>query len=85
MRKTNVAFLWDGDIAADDPILYRVFAAEQKARLARCADVYVHVVSATTLSDHAERMGDVEVVFSTWGMPRLTPDPIRFEHCHADS
>ncbi|MDA1258258.1 MAG: hydroxyacid dehydrogenase [Chloroflexi bacterium] len=35
-------------------------------------DLYPHVVNIDNFDDHAAALSDVEVIFATWGMPRLS-------------
>lgn len=34
------------------------------------------VITPATLADHAEWLADIQVIFSTWGMPCLTPEQL---------
>lgn len=52
----------------DPERLERVFARGRRERLERLVDLYPHVVTSENFADHADRLRDLEVIFSTWGM-----------------
>ena len=52
--------------------LHSVWRGEQKCRLREHIDIPDMVVGAEDITGMAENLHDVEVVFSTWGMPSLT-------------
>ena len=55
--------------------IHYVYSPEQLSTLARLTDLHPGVVTAAELDD--QHFQDVEVIFSTWGMPALTPGEIR--------
>ena len=67
----KAAFFCDG--GQDDVNLRRVFDASRRARLEAQVDLYPGVVTARDFEEHAPRLGDLEVIFATWGMPVLSP------------
>ena len=51
----------------------RVFAQGRFEEIASMCDIYPDIVSLETFDEHAEKLRDVEAIFSTWGMPVLEP------------
>lgn len=49
--------------------LDRVYARGRMQRLRAHVDLYPHVVGKANFAEHAAWLSDVEVAFSTWGMP----------------
>lgn len=60
----------------DPSAIARVWGPEQRERLRARVEVPDRVWKAAELPAHAEELNDVEVVFSTWGMPRLEPEQL---------
>jgi len=61
---------------SDDPppkygALWRVFDEPRRRRIESSAYLEPQVISSSNLREHAARLGDLEVVFATWGMPAL--------------
>ena len=50
----------------------RVYAQGRRQQVAMQTRLYPHVVSATDFENHARELRDLEVIFSTWGMPALS-------------
>lgn len=61
----KAAFFNDGSRLED------VYGRGRKARVAELVELYPHVVSLATFAEHAEQLGSLEIIFSTWGMPQL--------------
>jgi len=53
-----------------------VFASGRQERLAALTDLYPHRVSSDNFDEHADRLQDLEVIFSTWQMPVLTAEQL---------
>jgi phosphoglycerate dehydrogenase-like enzyme len=53
--------------------LWRVFDPPRRKCVESSARVYPEVVSSRNLDQLSEKLKDLEVIFSTWGMPALTP------------
>lgn len=52
----------------------RVYGGGAGEQIAALAPVYPHIIqSAAMLREHREGLRDTEVIFTTWGMPSLTP------------
>jgi len=66
----KAAFFNDSSRLAD------VYGKGRSERVAELSDLYPHVVSSATLAEHAPALRDLEVVFSTWGMPKLDASQI---------
>lgn len=66
-----------GLLLGDDPDLFRkVWSEELLGRLAGQADFPAEVVSGSGLRSAPVRLSEIEVAFSTWGMPALTPEQL---------
>jgi len=49
----------------------RVYAKGRRERVAELTELYPEIISADNFAAHAEKLRDIEVIFSTWGMPTL--------------
>jgi len=49
-----------------------VFGGGRREKIAALTELYPHVVHAKSFAEHAPALGDVEVIFATWGMPAFT-------------
>lgn len=49
-----------------------VFARGRKEEIERISDVYPHIVTSENFDQHVDKLSDLEAIFSTWGMPKLT-------------
>ncbi len=58
-------------------IFDKVFAAGRRARLAEITDLYPEQITSANFEEHAGNLADLEVIFSTWDMPRLTQEQVR--------
>jgi len=54
-----------------------VYAQGRHERVAALTDLHPHVVSADNFEQHADSLAELEVVFSTWGMPALSCEQLR--------
>ncbi|MBW3636563.1 MAG: hydroxyacid dehydrogenase [Armatimonadetes bacterium] len=54
----------------------RVYAQGRREILESRADFYPHLVTEDNFEGHAPQLGDLEVIFSTWGMPALSPSQV---------
>lgn len=68
--RPKAVFFYDYPVADGD-----VYGQGRRERVAVLTDLYPHVVHAGNFDMHAARLGEIEVVFATWGM-------IRFEERH---
>ena len=53
-----------------------VFGQGRREQIQEIAEVYPHVINANNFAEHAEALGEIEAVFSTWGMPTLEEEQI---------
>jgi phosphoglycerate dehydrogenase-like enzyme len=67
MTKKKAALFYDYPLTDGE-----VFGQGRRERVAALTDLYPQVVSAKNFDEHAAKLGDVEVIFATWGMPRFT-------------
>jgi len=63
-------------LCEDQKLVDYVFAAGRKERLASVASLHPVVLNMKNLEKEAPKLNDVEVLFSTWGMPNLSPEQI---------
>ncbi|HVU49821.1 MAG TPA: hydroxyacid dehydrogenase [Polyangia bacterium] len=49
-----------------------VYGGGRRERVEASTELYPHVVNARNFAEHAAGLGDVEVIFATWGMPAFT-------------
>ena len=54
----------------------RVYAQGRREILESRADFYPHLITEHDFDAHAPQLGEVEAIFSTWGMPTLSPTQI---------
>jgi len=57
-------------------LINRVYTQESIRRISEYAAVYPEPVGKENLEEHREYLKDVEVVFTTWGMPALSEEEI---------
>lgn len=69
MKKT--AFICDNQGNVD-----RVYARGRKEKVAEISDLYPTVISSENLQQHVDDLEGTEAAFSTWGMPKLTPEQL---------
>src|SRR5436190_24018039 len=53
-----------------------VFGGGRRECVAALTDLYPVVVSRANLAEHLDRLGELEVIFATWGMPALSADEL---------
>ena len=54
----------------------RVYGLGRQEKIANLTDLYPAVISSENFEDHAERLADLDVIFSTWVMPKLSPEQV---------
>ncbi len=69
--KTKTAFFSNHETAID-----QVFGNGAKEHLAQISETYPVVISSENFESHAQDLGELEVIFSTWGMPVLNEEQI---------
>ncbi len=67
MPKKKAALFYDYPIGDGE-----VFGQGRRARIAALTDLYPEVVNAGNFERHAANLGELEVIFATWGMPNLS-------------
>ena len=72
MKKMKAAFFNNGALIRGGSKLEYVYARGRREQVAALTDLYPAVVTGETFREHADKLADVEVVFSTWDMPTLT-------------
>jgi phosphoglycerate dehydrogenase-like enzyme len=61
----------------DGHIFEKVFAEGRRDLLGQITDLYPERITSANFEAHAERLREVEVIFSTWDMPVLTVEQVR--------
>ena len=61
---------------AQEATLAQVYGAGRRERLAAATDLFAPVVLPHQVTEHLDALRDVEVIFSTWGMPKLTDEQL---------
>ena len=64
--KRKAAFVCDRSGSVE-----RVYAQGRRERISEITDLHPVVISSENLAEKAPRLAEVEVAFSTWGMPLL--------------
>ena len=72
-KKRKAAFF--NERGRDGTIAY-VYGSERYEKVAAMTDLYPEVITGANFEEHLDRLQDVEVIFSTWGMVRLTREQI---------
>jgi phosphoglycerate dehydrogenase-like enzyme len=57
-------------------ILERVYPSDRMQRIAQHCDLFPTIINSGNLDSHLPNLGNVEIIFSTWGMPPLTAQQI---------
>jgi phosphoglycerate dehydrogenase-like enzyme len=65
--KKPAAFFYDYPLTDGD-----VYGGGRREKVAALTDLHPHVVHARNFAEHAPALGEVEVIFATWGMPSFT-------------
>gem|GEM_PF-2645674 len=60
-----------------DTALKRVFDEQTTARLEALVDLHPTPVNEGNIGANRDSLQDVEIAFSTWGIPKLTQEQIR--------
>ena len=53
-----------------------VFEQGRRKTIENPADLYPEVVNGNNFDEHASNLGDIEVIFDAWGMPRLSDEQL---------
>lgn len=72
----KAAFLSDGTPHHPGDVLDHVYRDGRRQRIARLCDLHPETISSATLRRNAEVLRDIEVAFSTWGMPVLDDEQV---------
>ncbi len=67
MPKKKAALFYDYPLSDGE-----VFGQGRRARIAALTELYPEVVNAGNFERHAPRLGELEVIFATWGLPNLS-------------
>lgn len=59
-----------------DDALERVYGKGRRKKIEGCTQLYASNVNRDNFCEHAPNLGEVEAIFSTWGMPLLSPEQL---------
>jgi len=54
----------------------RVYGKGRREKVAEISELYPEVITLGNFGQHADKIGNIEAVFSTWGMPRFTSEQL---------
>lgn len=60
----------------DSRFIQTVWGSSQQARLRQIAELHPEIIPPSRLAEYASVTAETEVIFTTWGMPRLTPEQL---------
>ncbi len=72
MNKPKALFLNDDAENGQSAMIERVYGPRRIAQIAEWTDLYPRVLGGSALAAVLPELSKVQVIFSTWGMPRLT-------------
>ena len=58
-------------------IFDKVFAQGRRERLAKITDLYPEQINDENLEEHLAKLIDLDVIFSTWDMPKLSEEQVK--------
>jgi phosphoglycerate dehydrogenase-like enzyme len=73
MNKIPAAFFNNGGSVHNTGVIDYVYARGRRDQVAALTDLYPAVITGHNFKEHAASLARVEAIFSTWGMPALTP------------
>lgn len=78
-RALMKAAIFNNDVPwiKDGHIFDKVFAGGRRQLLGEITEMYPERITSENFESHADRLREVEVIFSTWDMPLLTAEQVR--------
>ena len=76
MKRVTAAFFNDGVPFHDGDVVDYVFARGRRRQIGEITDLHPVVITSENFAAEASQLHDLRVIFSTWGMPRLTGDQL---------
>jgi phosphoglycerate dehydrogenase-like enzyme len=73
MKKIPAAFFNHGGSVHNIGVIDYVYARGRRDQVAEMTDLYPVVINGHNFNEHAASLARIEAIFSTWGMPALTP------------
>jgi phosphoglycerate dehydrogenase-like enzyme len=61
-----------------EDLLARVYAQGRYEKIAARAKLFPHNITSSNFEEYASQLQSLEVIFSTWGMPRLSSAQLRY-------
>ena len=79
MKPKIKAAIFNNDVpwVKEGRIFDKVFAQGRREKLAELTELYPVQINSDNFEQHAEKLREIEVVFSTWDMPKLSEEQIR--------
>ena len=69
----KAAFFCEGKGFASGGTLAHVYGPGRREKIATMTELYPSVITLANFEQHAAKLASLEVIFSTWGMPVLSP------------
>ncbi len=76
MTRVKSVFLHNGSCRDGQSLIDYVYAQGRFEQVAVLTDLYPVIITPENLDEHARHLSEVEVAFSTWGMPLLDSDQL---------
>ncbi|MBN1516613.1 hydroxyacid dehydrogenase [Candidatus Sumerlaeota bacterium] len=76
-RLKKAAFFNDGTPYFNGNVLNYVYSVGRQERIAAITELYPEVITSQNFEEHVDQLQELEVVFSTWGMPMLEEEQLR--------
>lgn len=72
----KAAFFGTGSPTGGNGNIDYVYGGDAQARVGRLVELLPVLITHDNVDEHAQELADLEVIFSTWGMPALSPAQI---------
>ena len=72
MPRATIAILADQPAWVASPIISYVYGEDRLARIRQLGELHPVLLTSQNLAQESSQLADVEILFSTWGMPKLT-------------
>jgi len=79
MKPKMKAAIFNNDVpwVKDGRIFDKVFAQGRREKLAELTDLYPEQITSDNFEAHVENLKDLDVIFSTWAMPKLSEEQVK--------
>ncbi len=76
MSKIKAVFINRGHGPQGRDVLDYVYGSGRREQVCQMTDMYPEVIHEENFDEHADKLADREVVFSTWGMPKFDDEQL---------